>query len=440
MPSTTPLKQEPRESYTPMDIKPMIPEQDHRQFQPLNRHPVPPGEPMQMNYQPSYHLPQPHHQDHQQAQGHLYTHGMMHNSMSNYTHQPLSHGSYHQPPTPSLANIPQYQKPQSQQPQSQPQPQSQQQPHQQHQQHQQLPQGQQHQMQPPPSIGYKDSLPAILAIDPEGIYAERLPENRTLRLNLINTYFERSAALRNLSFIHKPSFMKSFDQDSVVQDYGEPLLYVMCALGARYASFIQSLLVLYVLNNANSTLRQLYFDHIAPCANQMVVDADQVPGEKWAVKARQDAMRDLHAPDVHNLMTMVLLCDYGLREDKNAMVFVLISVLYRMVRLLSLDTYRPLEAGSTPQQIMERESEIRLVWACYYLDVLVGNGVEKNLCWRDDVPAIPLPCPEENFLSQTPSQPYFLEDIERNDIADVVPNLDFQAISILVLRLRSKVM
>lgn len=151
-------------------------------------------------------------------------------------------------------------------------------------------------------------------------------------------------------------------------------------------------------------------------------------------------MRDLHAPDVHNLMTMVLLCDYGLREDKNAMVFVLISVLYRMVRLLSLDTYRPLEAGSTPQQIMERESEIRLVWACYYLDVLVGNGVEKNLCWRDDVPAIPLPCPEENFLSQTPSQPYFLEDIERNDIADVVPNLDFQAISILVLRLRSKVM
>lgn len=34
----------------------------------------------------------------------------------------------------------------------------------------------------------------------------------------------------------------------------------------------------------------------------MVVDANQVPGEKWAVKARQDAMRDLHAPDVHNLM------------------------------------------------------------------------------------------------------------------------------------------
>lgn len=122
------------------------------------------------------------------------------------------------------------------------------------------------------------------------------------------------------------------------------------------------------------------------------------------------------------------------------MVFVLISVLYRMVRLLSLDSYRPLEANATSTEIMERESEIRLVWACYYLDVLVGNGVEKNLCWRGDVPSIPLPCPEQNFLSQTASQPYFLEDIERNDMADVIPHLDFQAISILILRLRSKVM
>ena len=61
-----------------------------------------------------------------------------------------------------------------------------------------------------------------------------LPEDRDLRLRLVEAYFQRSAALRNLSFVHKPSFMKSFDQDSVVQDYGEPLLYIMCALGARY--------------------------------------------------------------------------------------------------------------------------------------------------------------------------------------------------------------
>lgn len=380
MPSAT-VKHERRDTQGAMDMAPMQAE-DARQFQ-LN-HPSVPENPMGYP-QSQYQLPQPRQNPDPQQMNQMYNQNAMQNGMGNYTHQPMSHDSFRL--NAPLSGIPQFQDTQLQQ----------------------MPQ----QVSSP-----KGALPPTLALDPEGIYTERLPENRALRLQLITTYFERSAALRNLSFIHKPSFMKSFDQDSVIQDYGEPLLYVMCALGARH----------------------MYFDHIAEYGDQMVVDAEQVPGEKWAVKARQDAMRDLHAPDVHNLMTMVLLCDYGLREDKNAMVFVLISVLYRMVRLLSLDTYRPLEANATPTEIMERESEIRLVWACYYLDVLVGNGVEKNLCWRDDVPAIPLPCPEQNFLSQTASQPYFLEEIEQNDIADVVPNLDFQALSILILRLRSKVM
>lgn len=142
----------------------------------------------------------------------------------------------------------------------------------------------------------------------------------------------------------------------------------------------------------------------------------------------------------NTLQTMVLLCDYGLREDRNAMVYVLVAVLYRMVRLLDLDSYRALPENATPAEIMERECEIRLVWACYYLDVLVGNGVEKNLCWRDDVPSIPLPCPEQDFLAQTASHPYFLEDIERSDIEPMLPKLDFQALSIVILRLRTKVM
>ncbi|TQV94492.1 Fungal transcriptional regulatory protein [Cordyceps javanica] len=374
--SITPTKQEPRDSFTPMDMQPMRSEPDQRRFQPLNRQSLPSEEPLQMNFQPAqYQLPQlRHHQDAPNTQNHVY-----------------AHDSYVQVPQPPLSNIPQYQQP---------------------------PQHPQHHIQQAQSSKTKSPLPDVLAQEAEAVYSERLPENRSFRETLIKAYFNRSAPLRNLSFIHRPSFMKSLDQDSVVQDYGEPLLYVMCALGARH----------------------LYFDHVAECGEPMVVDANQVPGEKWAVKARQDAMRDLHAPDVHNLMTMVLLCDYSLREDKNAMVFVLISVLYRMVRLLSLDSYRPLDANATPTEIMERESEIRLVWACYYLDVLVGNGVEKNLCWRDDVPSIPLPCPEQNFTSQTASHPYFLEDIEQNDMTEVIPHLDFQALSILILRLRSKVM
>lgn len=137
---------------------------------------------------------------------------------------------------------------------------------------------------------------------------------------------------------------------------------------------------------------------------------------------------------------MVLLCDYGQREDRNAMVFVLIAFLYRMIRLLSLDDHRKLDNPTSPAEFLQRECEIRLVWACYYVDVMVGTGVEKNLCWRDDVPNIPLPCPEPNFLSQTPSATFFVENIERAGFAEAIPQLDLEALSILVVRLRSKVM
>lgn len=137
---------------------------------------------------------------------------------------------------------------------------------------------------------------------------------------------------------------------------------------------------------------------------------------------------------------MVLLCDYGLREDRNAMVFVLIAFLYRMVRLLSLDDQRQLESPSSPAEFIQRECEIRLVWACYYIDVLVGTGVDKNLCWRDGAPNIPLPCSDEHFLSQTPGTPFMIDQIERNNLALAVPQLGLQALTILVVRLRNKVM
>lgn len=193
----------------------MRPDPDQRQFQPLNRHSVASEESLQMNYpQAQYQLPQlRHHQEAPNTQGHMYSHNALQNGLNNYTHQPMTHDSYHHAP-PSLSNIPQYQ-----QPPQQPQP------------HQQL----QH-MQPPQTPRQKSALPDVLAQESEGVYSERLPENSSFRKTLIKAYFNRSAPLRNLSFIHRPSFMKSLDQDSVVQDYGEPLLYVMCALGARCVS------------------------------------------------------------------------------------------------------------------------------------------------------------------------------------------------------------
>lgn len=64
---------------------------------------------------------------------------------------------------------------------------------------------------------------------------DTLPKDHGLRLRLINAYFERNHYLRCLSFIHRPSFMQSLESASIAQDYGEPLVYIICALGARYA-------------------------------------------------------------------------------------------------------------------------------------------------------------------------------------------------------------
>lgn len=134
--------------------------------------------------------------------------------------------------------------------------------------------------------------------------------------------------------------------------------------------------------------------------------------------------------------TMLLLCDYGLRADQNAMVFVLISFLYRTIRLLSLDSPEPLESPASPDEILQREMENRVVWSCYFIDVFVASGVEKNSCWKDYIPDIPLPCPEQNFLSCTLSAPQYLQRVEEVGIVPAMPDLDLFSLTIVVSRLR----
>jgi hypothetical protein len=65
------------------------------------------------------------------------------------------------------------------------------------------------------------------------LFTDTLPSDIRLRLQLVNAFFGRSYSLRCLGFLHKPSFLQALECESVVQDFGEPLLYVLCALGAR---------------------------------------------------------------------------------------------------------------------------------------------------------------------------------------------------------------
>ncbi|EHK15321.1 uncharacterized protein TRIVIDRAFT_123716, partial [Trichoderma virens Gv29-8] len=237
---------------------------------------------------------------------------------------------------------------------------------------------------------------------------DTLPKDHGLRLRLVDAFFSRSHHLRCLTFVHQPSFMQSLESASVAQDYGEPLLYAMCALGARHIYF-----------DATLTLNGPDRDSLP----------NVVPGQAWAERARKAILGEMHAPTVQNLM------------DQHALVFILLAFLHRAIRLLSLDSPHPLPSNSTTAQIMQREIENRIVWASFLIDSLAANGVEKNMCWKDHIPSIPLPCSDNCFnTSQLSTAQHYLTQIEDSGMHTAISELDLGALLILVVRLRTKVM
>ena len=272
----------------------------------------------------------------------------------------------------------------------------------------------------PSSQQYTNSQPHLLqqpsfdttpgfGVDYSRLYSDTLPDDASVRRRLVESFFDRSHPLRCLSFLHRSTFMQSLDRDSVVQDYGQPLLYAMCALGARH----------------------IYFD------NASTEGPDHgVPGQRWAERARQEVLADIHSPSVNDLMAMTLLCDYGVRADQNSMVFVLVSFLYRVIRLHGLDNPEPLEDPHDYAALMQRDTENRLVWACYFIDFFTATGVVKNSCWNNFTPNIPLPVVDRTFAHETSSIRHFLLTTESNGIVPALPDLDLPALSVLVIRLR----
>ncbi|PNP54047.1 hypothetical protein THARTR1_05254 [Trichoderma harzianum] len=217
-----------------------------------------------------------------------------------------------------------------------------------------------------------------------------------------------------------PSFMQSLESASVAQDYGEPLLYAMCALGARHIYF-----------DATFTLDGPERDSLPSV----------IPGQAWAERARKEILGEMHAPTIQNLMTVALLCEYGLREDQHALVFILLAFLHRAIRLLGLDSPRPLPSHPTTAQMMQREIENRIVWASFVIDSLSANGVEKNMCWKDHIPSIPLPCSDDCFVTSQLSAPrHYLLQIENSGMHTAISELDLSALLVVVVRLRTKVM
>ncbi|OIW27650.1 hypothetical protein CONLIGDRAFT_441613 [Coniochaeta ligniaria NRRL 30616] len=255
-----------------------------------------------------------------------------------------------------------------------------------------------------------------LEIGYDQLCSDVLPESPVLRSHLVRTYFDRIHPLRCLAIIHKPSFLQSLDRASVIQDFGRPLLYIICALSAR---------LLY-----NDALR---------LGSAVQHPGSLIPGKGWAEEARKEVLSEIHAPTTKHLMTMVLLCEYGLRTDQNTLVFVLSACLFRSLRLLGLDTPQR-EDEKTATEILEQETERRIVWASYHIDVLISTGVDRNSMWRDEIPPIPLPCLNQDFLSLTTSARHFLATFESAESMTLLGQLDLPSLVTVLIRLRYSVL
>ncbi|EXJ77350.1 hypothetical protein A1O3_09576 [Capronia epimyces CBS 606.96] len=206
-----------------------------------------------------------------------------------------------------------------------------------------------------------------------------IPDDKARLRSLAVAYFDRVHPQRCLGFIHKPTFMHFLDRGvvSLCQEYGEALVFTICALGAWYL------------------LRHTPAKQPAH---------PRAPGQEWALGGRRRALDNLGTPSINNLRALVLSCEYCFLRRDFATSFSLIGCCYRLARLLRLDSVGFEEDERTRAHSAanptETESRRRLLWACYILDTSVGSGVDANTCWRDGPPQVPLPCPESDFINQ----------------------------------------
>lgn len=146
--------------------------------------------------------------------------------------------------------------------------------------------------------------------------SQDLPEDKALRTHLITAYFERIHPLRCLSFIHKPSFMHALDRASLTQDYIEPLIYTMCALGAKSDSLFHCTSCFNKYPYAKINPRALYSDSLWSRTIDHI-PGSAIPGEAWAERARREVLLEAHAPTAQHLMVRIhcLICRASTRSN-----------------------------------------------------------------------------------------------------------------------------
>ncbi|KAL7933105.1 hypothetical protein V8C35DRAFT_304933 [Trichoderma chlorosporum] len=257
------------------------------------------------------------------------------------------------------------------------------------------------------------SAPLLPAV--QWLFVDTLPQDRFHLQSLADKFFDRVSTLRCLGFIHKPTFYQALDRGTLSEDFGEAVIYIVAALGAR----------MYLLDDPTE------FNH----------PFHGVPGAAWAERARDLAMREIANPSLSTMMAMILICEHSISMDQHALAFVVFGCCVRIMRLLSLDSPKKVSASPGLAQMTQLETERRLLWSCYLLDSFLGGGVDGNLYWKDDFPCVPLPCSDANFIAQ--EQQYGDLNAPKLSTFEIFPDrsyLNLRSHTIYLVQLRTRVL
>ncbi|EME39977.1 hypothetical protein DOTSEDRAFT_74739 [Dothistroma septosporum NZE10] len=230
------------------------------------------------------------------------------------------------------------------------------------------------------------------------LIAHDLPDHTRTRL-LVERYFANVHHLRCFAFLHKPSFLQRLDADANKKHDGNPLLHIVCALGALF----------YAVETETSRNTTLLFDALEA-------------GKHWATHAQSFLLSRLHKISVENLMAAVLLHDYEIRLGNYSNAFMLSAITARMAQALQINLEHSTdvlcrETGSGPSASV-KESRRRLMWCCYITDSLVGSGIDQLTLIDEADIKIQLPCNERNFVLE---EPCITETLEPGQMLKFLP-------------------
>lgn len=226
-----------------------------------------------------------------------------------------------------------------------------------------------------------------------------LPDHARMRI-LAERYFLNVHHLRCFAFLHKPSFLQRLDSDASKNQDSNPLLHIVCALGALF----------FAVETETSRSAPLPINPL---------DA----GKHWADRAQKLILARLDRISVENLMATVLLHDYEIRMGKYSNAFMLSSITARMAQALQINLEHSTDvlcrdSDSSAPSASVKESRRRLMWCCYITDSLVGSGIDQLTLIETSEIKIQLPCNERNFVLE---EPCITETLEPGQMLGFLP-------------------